>query len=159
MVLPPQPVEITFEAFLEELPPKLHELARELKAFTRIRKIQSPAQLMQVVMLYCGLDHALRGVAGDFTLWEERITDTAIKNRLKACGPWLKVVLKRMLPEARERPEQMRILVVGWLFAARAWGQGYGFPSAFDVGFGNDDASSDASHFFQDRRKPVSVYV
>jgi hypothetical protein len=38
-------------------------------------------------MSYCGLDAALRDVAGPFTLLEERLTDTAIHQRLKACGP------------------------------------------------------------------------
>jgi hypothetical protein len=31
------------------------------------RKIKTPAQLLQVVMGYCGIDHVLRDTAGDFT--------------------------------------------------------------------------------------------
>jgi len=43
-------------------------------------------------MSYCGIDQALRETAGNFTLLRERISDTAIQNRLKACLPWLKAL-------------------------------------------------------------------
>ena len=86
MSLPFGHAETTFESFLQELPEDYWELAIEFKAFTRSRKIKTPAQLMQVVMCYCGLDEVLRETAGNFTLLEERISDTAIHNRLKgAC--------------------------------------------------------------------------
>ncbi len=97
MNLPPTAIDITFESFLQELPPDYEELAREFKAFCRPRKIKSPAQLMQVVMLYCGLDQVLREVAGSFTLLEEAVSDTAIHTRLKAALPWVKALLKRMM--------------------------------------------------------------
>ena len=58
MILAQKEVEVTFEAFLKELPPEYEELAREFKAFYRSRKVKSPAQLMQVVMAYCGMDKA-----------------------------------------------------------------------------------------------------
>jgi hypothetical protein len=113
MLLPPKPVEIAFQEFLKELPPDYHELAYEFRAFTRSRKFKSPAQLLQVVMLYCGLDKALRETAGDFTLLEEQITDTAIHERLKGCGPWLKALLHGLLPAgARTLPGHLRIVVV-----------------------------------------------
>ena len=100
MSLPFGHVDTTFESFLQELPEDYQELAIEFKAFTRSRKIQSPAQLMQVVMSYCGIDEVLRETAGHFTLLEQRISDTAIHNRLKGCGPWVKVLLSRMMGEA-----------------------------------------------------------
>lgn len=82
MVVPPKSEDIAFEEFLKELPADYSEMAYEFKAFTRSRKIKTPAQLLQVVMLYCGLDHVLRETAGVFTLQEDRITDTAIHKRL-----------------------------------------------------------------------------
>lgn len=100
MSLPFSPVDTTFESFLQELPEDYQELAIEFKAFTRSRKIKSPAQLMQVVMSYCGIDEVLRETAGHFTLLEQRISDTAIHHRLKACGPWVKALLSRMMGEA-----------------------------------------------------------
>lgn len=77
--------DTTFERLLQELPPDYRELAIEFKAFSRSRKIKSPEQLLRVVLCYCGLDQALRETAGTFTLLEERISDTAIHQRLEAC--------------------------------------------------------------------------
>jgi hypothetical protein len=102
MSLPFGHAETTFESFLQELPEDSWELAIEFKAFTRSRKIKTPAQLMQVVMGYCGLDTVLRETAGNFTLLEERISDTAIHNRLKACVPWVKALLSRMMGAAAQ---------------------------------------------------------
>ncbi|MBK1725229.1 hypothetical protein [Thiocystis violacea] len=73
-------------------------MAYALKAFARPRKVKTPAHLLQIMMLYCGLDQALQTTAGSFTLLEERITDTAIHRRLRACGPWLKALLQTLLP-------------------------------------------------------------
>lgn len=112
MTLAPKPAEIAFEEFLKELPPDYAELAREFKAFTRSRKVKTPAQLLQLMMLYCGLDQALRTTAGSFTLLQERITDTAIRQRLMACGPWLKALLHAMLPAAAMALTSFRLLVV-----------------------------------------------
>lgn len=100
MSLPFGNPDTTFDSFLQELPADYAELAREFKAFTRSRKIKTPAQLMQVVMCYCGIDAVLRETAGNFTLLEERISDTAIHNRLKACVPWVKALLTGMMGEA-----------------------------------------------------------
>ena len=96
MSLPFINLDTTFESFLQELPENDRELAIEFKAFCRSRKIKTPEQLMQVVMGYCGIDEVLREIAGNFTLLEERISDTAIHNRLKACIPWVKALLSRM---------------------------------------------------------------
>lgn len=100
MSLPFGNVDTTFESFLQELPEDYRELAIEFKAFTRSRKIKTPEQLMQGVMNYCGIDAVLRETAGNFTLLEERISDTAIHKRLKACVPWVKALLSRMMGEA-----------------------------------------------------------
>jgi hypothetical protein len=135
MVLPPKPVEIAFEEFLQALPPDYHALAFEFKAFTRSRKIQTPAQLLQVVMSYGGVDAVLREVAGNFTLLQERITDTAIHKRLKACGPWLKALLQRMLPGLDKLPGQLRFVLVDGssVQGPGAQGTGYRLHLALDL--------------------------
>ena len=102
MSLPFGHPDTTFESFLQELPADYWELAIEFKAFTRSRKIKTPAQLLQVVMSYCGLDAVLREAAGQFTLLEERLSDTAIHKRLKACVPWVKALLGRLMGEAAQ---------------------------------------------------------
>ena len=49
-----------------------------------------------MVLCYCGIDQVLRETAGNFTLLQERLSDTAIHKRLKACLPWVKALLERM---------------------------------------------------------------
>ena len=100
MNLPFGHIDTTFESFLQELPEDYRELAIEFKAFCRPRKIKTPAQLLQVVLCYCGIDQVLRETAGTFTLVEEQISDTAIQKRLKACLPWVKALLSRMMGAA-----------------------------------------------------------
>lgn len=114
MSLPPSTSDIAFEQFLQELPDNYDQLAREFKAFCRPRKIKTPAQLLQVVMSYCGLDQVLREVAGTFTLLEEAISDTAIRQRLKACLPWVKALLTQMMGEGVERliEGNLRLVVI-----------------------------------------------
>ena len=114
MSLPFGTVDTTFESFLQELPEDYQELALEFKAFCRSRKIKTPEQLMQVVMCYCGIDAVLRETAGNFTLLEERISDTALHKRLKACVPWVKALLSRMMGEAFQPATEgrLRFLIV-----------------------------------------------
>ncbi len=98
MSLPFENLDTTFEQLLQELPPDYRALAIEFKAFCRSRKIKTPQQLLRVMMSYCGMDAVLRETAGTFTLLEERIS-TAIHQRLKACGPWVKALLSRMMSD------------------------------------------------------------
>src|SRR5262244_777629 len=98
MQLPPTDPEMLFEELLQDLPPETVSMAREFKAFARARKIKTPEQLLRVVLLYCGVDKALREVAGTLTALYEPITDQAVAERLRACGPWVQAMLRRMLP-------------------------------------------------------------
>lgn len=50
MSLPFGKPDTTFDGFLQELPANYHEWALGFKAFTRSRKIKTPAQLMRVVI-------------------------------------------------------------------------------------------------------------
>ena len=97
MNLPSTNTDSAFERFLQELPEDYWDRAIEFKAFTRPRKIKTPAQLLQVVLCDCGLDQALRETAGNITLLEKRIRDTGVHKRLQACWPWVKVPLERWL--------------------------------------------------------------
>jgi Transposase DDE domain len=98
MLQPPQDVDTLFEELLQDLPLETGQMAREFKAFTRARKVKTPRQLLRLVLLYCGLDKSRREVAGHFTLWVERITDTSVAERLAACRPWVRALLAQMLP-------------------------------------------------------------
>ena len=98
MTKPNLPGEGTLDELLTYLPEGWDELAYELSAIIRERKVKSPTDLVRMVMHYSGLDSSLRESAGYFTLAQGRITDTAIRKRLLACGPWLRKLLARLLP-------------------------------------------------------------
>lgn len=91
-------IDNTFEKLLQDLPSDLIDSAKECGAFCRQRKIENVPQLLQVVLLYCGLDLSLRETAGVLTLLGTTISDQAIKERLDGCRVWLSVVLRKMLP-------------------------------------------------------------
>ena len=98
MQLPPADPETLFEELLQDLPPETAHMAREFKAFVRAKRVKTPEHLLRVVFLYCGLDKPLREVAGTFTALYESITDQSVAERLRACGPWVQALLRRMLP-------------------------------------------------------------
>ena len=91
-------VEKEFEHFLHALPANWAELMRDLGAFTYPGKMRSPQELLHALFLYGGPDQSLREVAGTLTLYAERITDQAVWKRLHRCAPFLKELVKRMLP-------------------------------------------------------------
>jgi len=97
MQLPLTDPDTLFEELLQDLPPEMAHMAREFKAFVRAKKVKTPEQLLRVVFLYCGLDKSLREVAGTFTALYEAITDQSVAERLRACGPWVQAMLRRML--------------------------------------------------------------
>jgi hypothetical protein len=101
MQVPLTDPDTLFEELLQDLPPETVQMARAFKAFVRAKKVKTPAQLLRVVFLYCGLDKSLREVAGTFTALYEAITDQAVAERLRACGPWVQALLRRMLPLAQ----------------------------------------------------------
>lgn len=88
----------TFAAILQGLPGELTDLAKECGAFCRRRQIKNVPQLLQAVLLYCGLDFSLRETAGILTLLGTKISDQAVKERLDGCRVWLSLVLRKMLP-------------------------------------------------------------
>jgi len=114
MQLPLTDPDTLFEDLLQDLPREVAQLARECKAFVRAKKIKTPEHLLRVVLLYCGLDQPLREVAGTFTALYESITDQSVAERLRACGPWVKALLRRMLPlvPVAALPEGKRFLVI-----------------------------------------------
>lgn len=108
-------VDTHFDALLQDLPVDLVASAREFQAFTRARKIKTPQELLRVVLLYCGLDQSLRTVAGNLTLLEERITDSSVSSRLKACQPWVKALLSQLLPPPAGTAGRVSALGDRWL--------------------------------------------
>lgn len=113
MNLPTVTSDTLLERWLQVLPVDYQRLAVRLKAFRRGRKIKNPAQLLRLVLCYCGMDQGLRETAGTMTLLEERISDTAVHKRLRGCLPWIKALLSGLLGEAAPLPEgSLRFVVV-----------------------------------------------
>jgi len=137
MQLPLTDPDTLFEELLQDLPPETAQMAREFKAFVRAKKVKTPAQLLRVVFLYCGLDKSLREVAGTFTALYEAITDQAVAERLRACGPWVQAMLRRMLPLAQgdTLPAGRRFVVIdaSSIQAPGATGTDHRLHSAMDL--------------------------
>jgi len=114
MQLPLTDPDTLFEELLQDLPAETVQMARAVKAFVRAKKVQTPAQLLRVVFLYCGLDKSLREVAGTFTILYESMTDQSVAERLRACGPWVQALLRRMLPlsSVGTLPAELRFVVI-----------------------------------------------
>jgi Transposase DDE domain len=114
MQLPLTDADTLFEELLQDLPAEAEGMARDFKAFVRAKKVKTPAQLLRMVFLYCGLDKALREVAGTWTALYESITDQAVAERLRACGPWVKALLRSMLPASAGAvlPDGRRFIVI-----------------------------------------------
>lgn len=104
MQLPLTDPDTLFEELLQDLPAESVQMARAFKAFVRAKKVKTPAQLLRLVFLYCGLDKPLREVAGTFTALYESITDQSVAERLRACGPWVQAMLRQMVPMAAVEP-------------------------------------------------------
>src|SRR3989475_12903636 len=86
MQLPLTDPDTLFEELLQDLPPETAHMAREFKAFVRAKKVKTPAQLLRVVFLYCGLDKPLREGGGSFSALFESITDHYYEARIRGWG-------------------------------------------------------------------------
>lgn len=105
--------EVIFEKLLQNLPDNIQQKAVEFKAFCRSRKVKTPLELLHIVFMYCGLDFSMRNTAANFTLlYGESITDTAIEERLKTCGPWVKAMLAEMLHLNEHQLTGRRVFVI-----------------------------------------------
>jgi hypothetical protein len=104
MQLPLTEPETLCEKLWQDLPPETGQMARACQAFVRAKKVKTPAPLLRVVFLYGGVDKSLRAVAGTCTALSESMTDPAVAERLRACGPWGKAMLRRRRPLSAVEP-------------------------------------------------------
>ena len=117
MRLPAPDPDTIFAQLLQDLPPQLEEKAREFKAFTRARKIKSPAQLLRAVLLYAGLDYSEREVAANLLLSDaslSSLSDQSVRERLQASQAWVKSLLPQMISQQPlpQLPAGLRLLVI-----------------------------------------------
>jgi hypothetical protein len=117
MPMPCQDADSIFAEFVQELPPELEAMAREFKAFCRARKIKTVAQLLRAVVLFAGLDLSEREVAANLVLSDpalNSLSDEAVRQRLRACQPWLQALLPKLLQRQPlpSLPSHLRLLVI-----------------------------------------------
>lgn len=94
-----------YEQIRQELPAESAELARACQAFQRARVVESPDELLSLVLLYSIGDLSLREIAGVCTGRGKPLTDEAVRQRLAACPHWLERVVGKLLP-AQALPER-----------------------------------------------------
>lgn len=106
-----------FAQLLQDLPPETADLAREFQAFTRARKLRTPAQLLRVVLLFAALDYSEREIAANLLLVApelRQLSNQAVRERLAACLPWLQALLPKLVaaPRVPALPAAWRLLAL-----------------------------------------------
>jgi hypothetical protein len=114
MPLPPPDPETLWKELVHDLPPETAQMAWECTAFARARTIKPPAHLVWVVVLDGGLDNPGRAVAGKVPARAGPITEHAVAERWRACGPWVNAVLRPLLPRpwVATLPQALRVVVI-----------------------------------------------
>jgi hypothetical protein len=135
--MPLHEVASKYEALRQELPPESTQLARECHAFARARVLESPDDLLYLVLLYSIGDLSLREIAGVCTGSGKPLTDEAVRQRLAACPQWLerllgKVLPAQALPERTEGPWQLVICDGSQISGPGAQGTDYRWHVAYD---------------------------
>lgn len=126
-----------YDELRQELPPESAQLARECEAFQRARVLESPDDLLYLVLLYSIGDLSLREIAGVCTGSGKPLTDEAVRQRLAACPVWLERVLGKLLPaqalpEREEGPWQLVICDGSQISGPGAHGSDYRWHVAYD---------------------------
>jgi hypothetical protein len=82
---------------------RVNELAYRTGAFVRKREVQSPADLLQMLMIWAVAERSLRetvALASEAGLAE--LSDVALLKRLKRAGPWIGGLLGEMLTQRQD---------------------------------------------------------
>ena len=105
---------------------KVNELAYRTGAFVRKREVHSPADLLQMLMIWAVAERSLRetvALASEAGLAE--LSDVALLKRLKRAGPWIGGLFGEMLTQRRGAlPEGTRIRVIDATAIARVGHRG-----------------------------------
>jgi hypothetical protein len=85
--------------------------ARETKAFLRARAVSCAVDLLRLVLSYClGVGGFRFTVAWASAVGLANISDVALLNRLRQCGPWLERLVAGALEQKTPPPAQGRLI-------------------------------------------------
>jgi hypothetical protein len=105
---------------------KVNELAYRTGAFVRKREVQSPSDLLQMLMIWAVAERSLRetvALASEAGLAE--LSDVALIKRLKRAGIWIGGLLGEMLTQRRDLlPEGRRLRLIDATAIARVGHRG-----------------------------------
>src|SRR5215510_7943638 len=96
--MPLQELTTPYAQLRQELPPESAQLAWECQAFQRARVLESPEDLLYLVLLYSLGDLSLREIAGVCTGSGKPLTDEAVRQRLATCPKWVESLVGKLLP-------------------------------------------------------------
>jgi hypothetical protein len=96
--MPLQELTTQYARLRQELPPESAQMARECQAFQRARVLESPEDLLYLVLLYSIGELSLREIAGVCVGSGKPLTDEAVRQRLGACPKWVEGLVGKMLP-------------------------------------------------------------
>jgi Transposase DDE domain len=135
--MPLSVVASKYDELRQELPPESAQLARECQAFQRARVLESPEDLLYLVLLYSIGDVSLREIAGICTGSGKPLTDEAVRQRLGACPQWVesllgKLVPARALPARADGPWQLVLCDGSQISGPGARGTDYRWHVAYD---------------------------
>lgn len=89
----------------------LETSARETKAFLRPRSIQSPVDMLRIILAYCLSDYGLRTVsAWAASIGLADIANTALLYRLRHSEQWLKTLVEQALSRMPLPPSSGRLI-------------------------------------------------
>jgi len=135
--MPLQELTTQYARLRQELPPESAQLARECQAFQRARVLESPEDLLYLVLLYSMGDLSLREIAGVCAGSGKPLTDEAVRQRLGACPQWVERLLGKLLPTSSlparaEGPWQLIICDGSQISGPGAQGTDYRWHVAYD---------------------------
>ncbi|HEV8714536.1 MAG TPA: transposase [Candidatus Binatia bacterium] len=135
--MPLQELTTQYARLRQELPAESAQLARECHAFQRARVLESPEDLLYLVLLYSIGELSLREVAGVCVGSGKPLTDEAVRQRLGACPQWVEGLVGKLLPTTRlpQRSEGQWQLVIcdgSQLSGPGASGTDYRWHVAYD---------------------------
>lgn len=127
MQLPPRPLDLWETEIVPQLPAKLDEQARLLKAYQRYREIDRASDLLRALLAWVLGGCSFRQLAcWAVILGVADISEAAWRKRIRQCGDWLQWLLIEVISTPRRFPPltQQRVILVDGTSLGQTGGTG-----------------------------------